>query len=201
MRIWNEARFSNLDKTALALPIKNYAPELFGGLEDSMQCKERLLTSIIRLLYQFVLKPLLFRLDPERVHNLFVSLGETLGRHAITRRLVSMVYGYRGPDASVTVDGITYRTPVMLAAGCGDREPSKRLRHTRIPRRGTGRVSRRDQWTPLFRAVKPTDPPHTRAVRRSIDNHRMWRRPFPRGRTGEASRGSRPRTTCHRHDF
>lgn len=71
----------------------------------------------MRLLYQFFLKPLLFRLDPKRIHNLLVSRGETLGRHAITRRLVSMVYGYRGPDASVTVNGITYRTPVLLAAG------------------------------------------------------------------------------------
>lgn len=71
----------------------------------------------MRLLYQFVLKPILFRFDPERIHNLFVSLGETLGRHSITRRLVSMVYGYRGRDASVTINGITFRTPVILAAG------------------------------------------------------------------------------------
>lgn len=71
----------------------------------------------MRLLYQFVLKPLLFRLDPEWVHNVFVSVGEIFGRYAITRRLVSVVYGYRGRDASVTINGITFRTPVVLAAG------------------------------------------------------------------------------------
>jgi dihydroorotate dehydrogenase len=72
---------------------------------------------MMRLLYQFLLKPLLFRLDPEWVHDLFVNLGDTVGRYAITRRLVSVAYGYRGRNASVTVDGITYRTPVVLAAG------------------------------------------------------------------------------------
>ncbi len=71
----------------------------------------------MRLLYQHVLKPLLFRLDPEWVHDVFVNLGEILGRHVLTRRLVSLAYDYHGPDASVTVDGIRYRTPVVLAAG------------------------------------------------------------------------------------
>jgi hypothetical protein len=71
----------------------------------------------MRRLYQFLLKPILFRFDPERVHDLFVNFGEALGRSAITRRLVALVYGYHGADAAVTVDGITYRTPVLLAAG------------------------------------------------------------------------------------
>jgi hypothetical protein len=65
----------------------------------------------MKFLYQRVLKPILFRLDPEWVHDVFVNFGEFLGRFALTRWLVSMVYGYHGPDASVTVDGITYRRP------------------------------------------------------------------------------------------
>jgi dihydroorotate dehydrogenase len=72
---------------------------------------------MMRFLYRHVLKPILFRFDPEWVHHVFVTLGETLGRCAATRRLVSLTYGYRGPDASVTIDTITYRTPVVLAAG------------------------------------------------------------------------------------
>jgi len=63
------------------------------------------------------LRPLFFRLDPECVHNLLASLGKTLSRYAITRRLVSVIYGYRGRDASVKIGGITYLTLVMLAAG------------------------------------------------------------------------------------
>lgn len=72
---------------------------------------------MIKFLYQRVLKPILFRFDPEWVHDVFVNAGELLGRFALGRWLIAKIYGYRGHDASVTVDGITYRTPVMLAAG------------------------------------------------------------------------------------
>jgi dihydroorotate dehydrogenase len=72
---------------------------------------------MLPFLYKRVLKPGLFRFEPERVHDAFVSLGAALGRWSPTRKLVSGMYGYRGPDASVTVDGLKYRTPVVLAAG------------------------------------------------------------------------------------
>jgi dihydroorotate dehydrogenase len=71
----------------------------------------------MRFLYQRVLKPVLFRFDPELVHDVFVRFGAALGRFELSRRLVSAAYGYRPADASVTVDGITYRRPVLLAAG------------------------------------------------------------------------------------
>ena len=66
---------------------------------------------MLPLLYQRVLKPILFRFDPEAVHDAFVSLGYGLGRTGVGRGLISTLYGYRGPDASVTVDGLRYRTP------------------------------------------------------------------------------------------
>ncbi|TVP76684.1 MAG: quinone-dependent dihydroorotate dehydrogenase [Gemmatimonadales bacterium] len=72
---------------------------------------------MLPLLYQKVLKPVLFRFDPERVHDGFVSMGEGVGRWRAGRALLSGMYGYRGPDASVTVDGLRYRTPIVLAAG------------------------------------------------------------------------------------
>ncbi|MEK7077441.1 MAG: quinone-dependent dihydroorotate dehydrogenase, partial [Patescibacteria group bacterium] len=42
---------------------------------------------------------------------------EFLGRVPFLRALTSLAYGYRGPDISKTIDGIRYRTPVLLAAG------------------------------------------------------------------------------------
>jgi len=78
-------------------------------------------------LYRRVLKPILFKLSPDRVHDLFTIVGETAGRIAPLRWLFALVYGYRGPDISKTVDGITYRTPVLLSAGF---DPDGRL--TRI---------------------------------------------------------------------
>jgi dihydroorotate dehydrogenase len=71
----------------------------------------------MRFLYQRLLKPLLFLLDPEWVHDAFVRLGELLGRFGGGRWLIGRLYGYRGPDASKIVDGIRYETPVLLAAG------------------------------------------------------------------------------------
>jgi dihydroorotate dehydrogenase subfamily 2 len=73
------------------------------------------------MLYKHLLKPILFKLDPEDVHDLFIWFGELLGKFSITRRLTDLVYGYHksanGKDISVTVDDITYRTPVILSAG------------------------------------------------------------------------------------
>jgi dihydroorotate dehydrogenase len=73
--------------------------------------------NMMRYLYQKGLKPVLFRFDPELVHDVFVRMGEVLGKRRWTRHLVAQAYGYRGPDASVVIDGIRYETPVILAAG------------------------------------------------------------------------------------
>src|SRR3989344_5989201 len=69
------------------------------------------------MLYKHVLKPILFRFDPERVHDFFTSVGQFCGRFWITRRMVSVFYGYHGSDISKIVDGITYSTPFLLSAG------------------------------------------------------------------------------------
>ena len=75
-------------------------------------------------LYKKVLKPLLFLLDAEFVHDIFISFGEFLGRFWVTRAKINFLYGWRPPhgagaraDISKIVDGINYRTPVLLAAG------------------------------------------------------------------------------------
>ncbi len=69
------------------------------------------------MLYTKVLKPFLFLLNPEFVHDRFVTLGELMGKNKIARTLTQKIYGYSGPDISKTVDGITYRTPFLLSAG------------------------------------------------------------------------------------
>ncbi|MBU6426884.1 hypothetical protein KGQ27_01450 [Patescibacteria group bacterium] len=69
------------------------------------------------MLYRKLLKPILFRFDPEFVHDRFINFGEFLGDHEITRAATNMIYGYNGRDIGKTVDGIKYRTPVLLAAG------------------------------------------------------------------------------------
>jgi dihydroorotate dehydrogenase subfamily 2 len=69
------------------------------------------------MFYRYILKPILFRFNPETVHDFFTSFGEWAGRHELVRKFIGFMYDYRGPDISRTVDGITYRTPLVLSAG------------------------------------------------------------------------------------
>jgi len=47
----------------------------------------------------------------------FSVVGELIGSIAPLRWIFSFIYNYQGVDISKTVDGITYRTPVLLSAG------------------------------------------------------------------------------------
>ncbi|MEN9913242.1 MAG: hypothetical protein RLY66_650 [Candidatus Parcubacteria bacterium] len=69
------------------------------------------------MFYKRILKPIVFRFDPETVHDFFTNVGALSGKYALTRTLVDIIYGYHGSDISKTVDGITYRTPFLLSAG------------------------------------------------------------------------------------
>lgn len=68
-------------------------------------------------MYENILKPILFKFNPETVHNLFVDFGEFAGKFSIGRWKVGLFYNYKGKDISKTVDGIKYRTPLLLSAG------------------------------------------------------------------------------------
>ena len=69
------------------------------------------------MLYKRVLKPLLFKFDPETVHDRMTETGVLLGNHGLTRAVIDMMYGYHGQDISKVVDGVQYRTPFLLSAG------------------------------------------------------------------------------------
>lgn len=68
-------------------------------------------------LYRTVLKPIMFKCNPETMHDLFVVIGEVAGKFWVGRKLFVLLYDYHGPDISKVVDGVTYRTPVVLSAG------------------------------------------------------------------------------------
>ncbi len=69
------------------------------------------------MFYQRILKPVLFQVDPEHVHRAIVPLGELFGRSALGRGMVAAAYGHPPAGAAVTVDGVHYQSPVVLAAG------------------------------------------------------------------------------------
>lgn len=78
-------------------------------------------------LYENILKPILFRLDPERVHDFFVWFGETLGNFSLGRWLVGLFCHYENPALATNVLGIAFKNPIGLAAGF-----DKDVRLTRI---------------------------------------------------------------------
>jgi dihydroorotate dehydrogenase len=69
------------------------------------------------MFYKNVVKPVLFKIDPEWVHRRILPLGRLAGSTLPTRSVLSATYGYHSNDAEVTVDGVRYHTPVVLSAG------------------------------------------------------------------------------------
>lgn len=69
------------------------------------------------MFYTHILKPILFKFNPEFVHKVFVKAGIFLGSNPITRKATFYIYGYKGTDISKTIDGLNYKTPVVLSAG------------------------------------------------------------------------------------
>ncbi len=68
-------------------------------------------------LYERLAKPILFRFDPERIHDLFIWKGSVIGAIPPARWLLAAVYRYRNPALAQTVAGIRFENPVGLAAG------------------------------------------------------------------------------------
>lgn len=68
-------------------------------------------------MYEYILKPIFFLFNPEKVHDFMVYFGELAGKWRIGRWKISLFYGYRGKDISKVVDGIKYKTPILLSAG------------------------------------------------------------------------------------
>ncbi len=68
-------------------------------------------------MYEYILKPIFFRFDPEKVHDFMVYFGELAGKFSLGRWKISLLYNYRKNDKTKVVDGIKYRTPILLSAG------------------------------------------------------------------------------------
>jgi len=68
-------------------------------------------------MYERVIKPVLFRFDPEHMHDLFVWIGEALGGTGLGRWLTGLFCDYENPILYTRVAGIDFKNPVGLAAG------------------------------------------------------------------------------------
>ena len=65
------------------------------------------------MLYKWLFKPLLFRMDPEESHNLVAAFLALPG----LKYVLGLFFSYSSPALRTTVAGIKFETPVGLAAG------------------------------------------------------------------------------------
>jgi dihydroorotate dehydrogenase len=69
------------------------------------------------LIYEALLRPLLFRLDPERVHVRTIALSHRVSTMSPVRAVVRQVYDWQSPELAFDVLGLHFRNPLGLAAG------------------------------------------------------------------------------------
>lgn len=68
-------------------------------------------------LYSLVLKPILFKFDPEFVHDRFIKLGYILGKFDLTKNTVSLFCKFKDQSLKQKIFGIEFENPIGLAAG------------------------------------------------------------------------------------
>jgi len=68
-------------------------------------------------LYTHVVRPVLFRMDAERVHVRTIALAQKLGASALGRRLLRRLYACDLPQLRSEVAGLRFANPVGVAAG------------------------------------------------------------------------------------
>lgn len=67
--------------------------------------------------YRHIAKPLLFKRDPEKVHDATVRLSKITAAIPPVRGLLGLLWTYDNPMLSQEVCGITFKNPVGLGAG------------------------------------------------------------------------------------
>ncbi len=67
--------------------------------------------------YAHIIKPFLFRQDPEQVHNRATIIGKQIGRHSWSKNLLRYFFAYQNPRLTQEIDGTKFENPIGLSAG------------------------------------------------------------------------------------
>lgn len=76
-----------------------------------------ILLAVIGFGYRFLIKPLLFLQNPEAVHLRATKIGTLLGNSSTARTFLSWIFGAKTPALEQRLFGITFESPIGLAAG------------------------------------------------------------------------------------
>lgn len=74
-------------------------------------------TRAIAWLYRAALRPLLFTIDPEDIHNRFLNIGAMLAATAAGQAFTRALFAYEHSILHTTIAGIRFNNPIGLAAG------------------------------------------------------------------------------------
>ena len=69
------------------------------------------------MIYKNLIKPVLFKLDAERVHNFTINLGNKLSNYSIAKNLMKKLYYYENEKLNLNLFNIHFKNPIGLAAG------------------------------------------------------------------------------------
>lgn len=69
------------------------------------------------MIYKSIVRPLLFKLEAEKAHDLSYQFAEIASRNSFLQFLAKTIYGYQSPKLSQQIWGHTFRNPIGLAAG------------------------------------------------------------------------------------
>ncbi len=67
--------------------------------------------------YKWILKPIFFKFDPEKVHDFVSSTGHFLGKYNLSRKITSVLFNYQNPILEQNILGINFKNPIGLSAG------------------------------------------------------------------------------------
>lgn len=72
---------------------------------------------LIGFVYRNIIKPFLFKREPEDAHKIFLNLGSVVGKYSLLKSIMGFCFDFKSKFLKQNVDGIHYINPVGLAAG------------------------------------------------------------------------------------
>lgn len=77
----------------------------------------KLIRETIKFGYKLFVKPILFKFDPEEIHNRFLMIGNFLGKTKFGQNFTASCFNYENKILEQTINGLKFSNPVGLAAG------------------------------------------------------------------------------------
>ena len=69
------------------------------------------------MIYKKIIKPVLFSIDAETVHDATINLGNKLSKYSLIKKIIKNIYYYENDKLNLSLFNINFKNPVGLAAG------------------------------------------------------------------------------------